>query len=56
MKRRPRRTCFVRHRFSRWAYVKVDDAPGWEPERRDDLQFRMCQRCGHQEMRETACV
>jgi hypothetical protein len=57
MKRpRPLIGCRLRHRFSRWADVKVDDMPGYEPDRRPELQFRMCQRCGHQEIREVSCV
>lgn len=50
--RRQRRLCFFRHRFSRWAWVKTDYNDGFEPEVRDDLQFRMCRRCGYQEIRE----
>jgi hypothetical protein len=33
----------------------VDYADGYEPEIRDDVQFRMCNRCGHQEIRERVC-
>jgi hypothetical protein len=32
--------------------VKVDYADGYEPELREDMQFRMCRQCGHQELRE----
>lgn len=45
------RTCFFRHRFSRWAYVKTDYGDGYMELDRD-TQFRMCMNCGHQELRE----
>lgn len=48
-------TCRIRHRWSRWAYHKRDYADGYEPEIDYDVQFRMCRRCGHQEIREKAC-
>lgn len=44
-------TCRIRHRWSRWAYEKyeMDEGP---PEVIHDVQFRMCTRCGHSEIRE----
>lgn len=54
MKRR--KPCRLRHRWSKWAFVKVDYADGLEPEVREDLMFRMCRTCGHQEIKERACV
>jgi hypothetical protein len=51
-RRKPLLGCRIKHRWSRWAYVKVDYADGYEPELRDDMQFRMCRQCGHQELRE----
>ena len=57
--RRTRRvvpTCYFRHRWGRWAHAKADYADGFAPEIDPDLQFRMCRRCGHQELREVACV
>lgn len=51
-RRKPLLGCRIRHRFSRWAYVKVDYGDGYEPELRYDVQFRMCCRCGGQEIRE----
>lgn len=47
--------CWVRHRWSRWAYVKVDDMPGYQPQRLEDVQFRMCVNCGDQQIRERVC-
>jgi hypothetical protein len=51
-RRKPLLGCRIRHSFSRWAYVKVDCADGFEPEIHEGIQFRMCRNCGHQEIRE----
>lgn len=58
MKPRRRRlsACLIRHRYSRWSWIKTDDTPGFEPDIHDALQFRMCRNCGHQEIREYACA
>lgn len=49
-------TCYFRHRWAKWAFVKMDEHPGWRPEFDYELQFRMCRACGHQELREVECV
>lgn len=57
--RRTRRvvpTCYFRHRWCRWAFMKKDYADGYEPEFDYELQFRMCRVCGHREIREVECV
>ncbi|MEW2498394.1 hypothetical protein AB0942_33410 [Streptomyces nodosus] len=51
-RRKPLRLCRIKHSWSRWAYVKTDYGDGFEPEVRDELRFRMCRRCGHQELKE----
>lgn len=47
-------TCRIRHKYSRWAYEKTDYGDGYM-EIDHDTQFRMCVRCGNQEIRERVC-
>ena len=60
LRRRHRRvvpTCYFRHRWGRWSWVKFDESPGSYPEIDEFSQFRMCRRCGHQQLRDVVeCV
>lgn len=44
------------HRFGKWAYIKTETAPGLLPDVEPDMQFRMCHRCGYQDLREVICA
>jgi hypothetical protein len=50
------RTCFFRHRWSLWAFVKFEMDDGYPPEVIRDEIFRMCRVCGHEETRELVRV
>lgn len=48
--------CRFRHRFSCWSAVLQEVDDDWTYFIRSDRQFRMCERCGTEEIRERTCV
>lgn len=48
--------CRFRHRFSCWSAVLQEMDEDWTYSIRPDRQFRMCERCGTEEIRERVCV